>query len=312
MFSNKAAFLAIGTCVGLVLAGCSASGTGGSAVPGISGASAARHGWILPLKKKEKLLYVTDYTASIVLIYNQADTGAGPIGEIADGISTPEGNAVDKSGTLYVTNLGNDTVTEYPAGSTTPSVTLSSGIANPLDVSVDSNGIVYVTEGSQDKIVEYKPGSSSPDATVTWSKPEDATNAKNDDLYVSYSESGGHVARCKPLATTCKDLGITVGLAQGVAIDSQGNLLVGDVYGQDIDIYHRGQTTPFRTITTYLEQPSKFALDKTDATLYMADPANFAVELYNYSAGTQESSFTFGSGNELEGVGLAPGQKPGR
>jgi sugar lactone lactonase YvrE len=314
MFSNKATFLIAGTCVALALAACSGSGTGGSAVPNASGASAARHGWMLPLKKKEPLLYVTDYTSSIVLIYEQGDTGAGPIGEITDGISGPEGDAVDKSGTLYVANNANNTVTEYPAGSTSPSVTLSTDLDDPLSVSVDSNGILYVAEPSQSKILEFEPGSTSPNATASLSKPEALTNARNDDLYVSYnvSGSGGHAALCKPLATTCKDLGITVELAQGIAVDLQGNLLIGDYFAGDIDIYHRKATTPFRTILTPYEQPFKLALDKTDATLYMADPANFAVELYNYSAGTQQSSFTFGSADELLGVALSPGQKPGR
>jgi hypothetical protein len=315
MFVNRAAMHFAAIIVGLALTGCAGapSGMPASSLPAGSGSSVARHGWISPDAKKRKLLYVTDYTASIVLIYKQGNTGGGPIGEITDAIAQPQGDAVDASGTLYVANEGNNTVTEYPAGSSTPSVTLSNGISRPLDVSVDSKGIVYITEGSAGKILEFKPGSSSPDATVTISHPSGATNTKNDDLYVTYNaSSAGHVARCKPLATSCTDLGISVGLAQGIAIDLHGNLLVGDVYGQVIDIYKRGKTSPFRTIAVTLQQPSKLALDKTDATLYQADPANFAVELYNYAAGTEESSFTFGSADELEGVALAPGQKPGK
>ncbi|MGA8574612.1 MAG: hypothetical protein WB609_02855 [Candidatus Cybelea sp.] len=301
-------------CAGLGLTGCSSatpSVTPALSAPGGAGSGAAPHGWISPAAHRMKLVYVTDYTSSVVLIYKQGHTSSGPVGEIVTGVSSPQGDAVDAAGTLYVANQGNSTVTEYPKGSTIPSVTLSTGISKPLDVSVDSNGIVYVMDSSAGQIVEFKPGSTSPDATVSLTHPADGVNAKNDDLYVSYNVSGGHVARCKPLATTCKDLGITVGLAQGVAIDLHGNLAVGDVYGQVIDIYKRGKTTPFRTITTYLEQPSKLALDKRDATLYMADPANFAIDLFNYATGTLESAFTFGSADELEGVALSPGQKPG-
>jgi sugar lactone lactonase YvrE len=308
--TDRAKLFYAGACAALLLAGCSG---GTPASPALGGAGAARHGWISPLAKKKKLLYVTDYTASIVLIYKQGASGAGPIGEIVSGIDQPQGDAVDKSGTLYVANEGNNTVTEYPAGSTDASVTLSTGISRPLDVSVDSTGIVYVMDGSAGQILEFKPGSTSPDATVTISHPADAVNAKNNDLYVTYNaSSAGHVAVCKPLATSCTDLGISVGLAQGIAIDLHGNLLVGDVYGQTIDIYKRGATTPFRTISVHYEQPSKLALDKKDATLYMADPANFAVDLYNYKAGTPAGSFTFGSADELEGVALSPGQKPGK
>ena len=46
--------------------------------------------------------------------------------------------------------------------------------------------------------------------------------------------------------------------------------------------------------------------------LYMADPANFAIRLFDYASGTELSSFTFGSADELEGVALFPGQKPGK
>jgi sugar lactone lactonase YvrE len=310
----KARLLLAGAGIALMLAACSGGST--SMTPSTSPAaapSAARHGWILPGAKHQKLLYVTDWTASTVLIYNQNDIGEGPIGEITNGIDEPQGNAVDKHGTLYVADNGNNTVTEYPKGSTSPSVTLSTDIDDPLDVSVDSKGIVYVMDNRASQILEFKPGSTSPDATVSLTKPSDGVNAKDDDLYVSYNTSSyGHAARCKPLATTCTDLGISVGLAQGIALDLKGNLLLGDVFGEDIKIYHPKQTSPFRTISTYLEQPSKLALNTADATLYMADPANFAVELYNYASGTQESSFTFGSGNELEGVALSPGQKPAK
>jgi hypothetical protein len=316
MSIEKTRLLYTGACIALALTGCSG---GSSTTPALStppgaGASGLRHGWISPLAKKLKLLYVTDYNANAVLIYKQGDTGGGPIGEIVDGISTPQGDAVDASGTLYVANEGNNTVTEYPAGASSPSVTLSTDISRPLDVSVDSNGIVYITEGSASKILEFKPGSTSPDATVSISHPSDATNVKNNDLYVTYkpTSGGGHVARCAPLAASCTDLGIVVGYAQGIAIDMRGNLLVGDIYGQVIDIYKPGQVSPFRTIATPLEEPAKLALDKKDKTLYQADPANFAVELYNYKAGTQETSFTFGSADELEGVALSPGQKPGK
>jgi|SRR5580700_292941 hypothetical protein len=309
MIVAKSKSLYAGACVAIILAGCSG---GATAVPPAGAASNAMHrGWISPAAHHLKLVYVTDYNSSVVLIYKQGHTSSGPVGEIATGISNPQGDAVDASGTLYVANQGNNTITEYPNGATIPSVTLSSGISKPLDVSVDSTGIVYVIDGSASQIVEFKPGSTSPDATVTLTHPSGGVNAKNDDLYVTYNMSGGHVARCKPLATTCKDLGISVGLAQGIAIDLKGNLAVGDYYGQAIDIYKRGATTPFRTITTTLEEPAKLALDKTDTTLYMADPANFSIDLYNYAGGNQESTFTFGSADELEGVALSPGQKPG-
>ena len=318
MMSDNTRFTFAGACLTLMLVACSGGASPGTpAVAPLAGASSSTaHGWISPAakKKKMKLLYVTDYNSSVVLIYKQGDTGAGPIGEIETGISSPQGDAVDKSGNLYVANNGNNTVTVYAPGASSPSTTLSTDIADPLDVSVDSKGVIYVADGgASGEILEFKPGSTSPDATVSMSHPAGETNAKNGDLYVTHNtSSGGHVSVCAPLSTSCNDLGITVEYAQGVALDKHGNLLVGDIFAGLIDIYKPGSTTPFRTITTKYESPSKLALNKSDSTLYFADPANFSVDIYNYKTGTQDSTFTFGSGQELEGVALYPGQKPGK
>jgi len=44
----------------------------------------------------------------------------------------------------------------------------------------------------------------------------------------------------------------------------------------------------------------------------MCDPADFAVDLINYSTGAITSTFTYGPSDELEGLALYPGQKPGK
>src|SRR5579863_5266592 len=130
MSSRRSMLLIVGACGALAFAvwsgGASSATSTISSMPGRTAAhGVARHGWLPPAAKQEKLLYVSDYTASIVLIYKQGATGSGPIGEIVDGISSPQGVATDKLGTLYVANQGTNTITEYPAGATSPSVTLS-------------------------------------------------------------------------------------------------------------------------------------------------------------------------------------------
>lgn len=305
-------------CGVLASAGCAGGvshGTSGTTlIPAqATGQSTVRHGWFSPMANKEKLTYVSDLTASIILVYQQGQEQNGPIGEIMNGISEPEGIAVDANGTLYVANLGNSTITEYRPGKLDPKVTLSNGISHPLDVSVDSNLTVYVSEGSASSILEFKRGSKSPDQTVSLSHPSGVVNVKSNSLYVTYNESStGKVGKCRPLAATCKDLGIAVELAQGIAVDLQGNVVVGDALGELINVYAPHQTSPSRTIPTPLEEPSKFALTTNDSVLYFADPANFAVRLYDYKTGTESSNFTFGSADELEGVALSPGQKPGK
>jgi sugar lactone lactonase YvrE len=315
MASLRSALLLASACGWLVFAGCSSSaspGMPGASQPGGSTAQSTRHGWISPDAKKSKLLYVSDYTASIILIYRQGDIGFGPIGEITAGISSPQGIAVDAAGTLYVANYGSNSVTEYLAGTTSPSVTLTSGITKPLDVNVDSKGDLYVTNNSLSTIVAFEPGSTSPDVTIDLSKPSNVTTSKKRELFATYNNGSGHVEACKSLSTTCTDLGITVELAQGLTLDKAGNMLVGDVFGQVIDIYAPGATSPFRTISVSDEQPGELAFDTKGTTLYMADPANFAIRMFDYSSGTQTGMFTYGPADELEGIALSPGQKPGK
>jgi streptogramin lyase len=276
----------------------------------------ARHGWMPPNAKSMKLLYVSDYTESLILAYQQGRESSGPIGEIVDGISTPQGIAVDSSGTLYVANQGNDTITEYPAGASEPTVTLSSGIDEPLDVAVGEDSVLYVTEGSADKIVEFAEGATSPSESITITHPSDGVTSKNSDLYATnnlhFSSAGGEVVRCKPLERRCESTGISVGYAQGITIDSQGNLLVGDYYHEEIDVFPPGSTSPSRQIALTYQEPGKLALNKNDSVLYMCDPADFAVDLINYSTGAITSTFTYGPSDELEGLALYPGQKPGK
>ena len=48
-----------------------------------------------------------------------------PVGEISAGIEGPYGLYVDAQHALYVANQKNNTVTKYPYGTTSPSVTYS-------------------------------------------------------------------------------------------------------------------------------------------------------------------------------------------
>lgn len=74
------------------------------------------------------------------------------------------GVAVDASGTLYVANCSN--VTEYSAGSTTPSgvtIPTGGGLYGGAGVAVDAARTLYVA--SNNTVTEY-PGSTTPNATI--------------------------------------------------------------------------------------------------------------------------------------------------
>jgi sugar lactone lactonase YvrE len=113
-------------------------------------------------------LYVAGYNSNNVLIYDLERLGVPEIGAITTGIDGPGALFLDASGTLYVPNQPGNTVTIYPAGATTPSVTLSQGLSRPNSVAIDGEGNIWVANfGSSPSIVIYPPGSMTPSQTIT-------------------------------------------------------------------------------------------------------------------------------------------------
>jgi DNA-binding beta-propeller fold protein YncE len=122
-------------------------------------------GWIArDANPQHAWLYVNGEDNNVVFIYDLEKIGFPEIGKITAGVIAPFGMAVDAQGTLYVVNQHGSgsapgTVTVYPAGSTTPSLTIAKGLNNPQGVAVDANGNVYVTNrGPAPGIAVYAAG----------------------------------------------------------------------------------------------------------------------------------------------------------
>ena len=60
----------------------------------------------------------------------------------------PEALAFDTSGNLYVANYGNNTVSKFAPGSTTPTATLT-GLSGPDALAFDASGNLYVANCRQ-------------------------------------------------------------------------------------------------------------------------------------------------------------------
>lgn len=298
--------ITIAAAVSTLLAGCAGAGAGSTAslptgqIPAAQGAVRHRHGWLSPDAGSKRLVYVSDDYGNAIEIYPQGKSNPSPIGEITDGIDGPLGTFVDSNGTLYVANSGNGTVTEYPHGSTTPSVTLSNGISGPISVAVDRDGNVAVGEFASGEIVEFPAGSTSPSVTITLlSRPEQLAFDKGRHLYAAWNENPGsqlvgQVSKCKRMQAVCIDQGISEGQSGGLVIDQSGNLILGDQTHQAINIFAPGGTTPIRTIDVSGRAPYKFALDRTQTTLYVADIDNNVVATYDYASGTSTGTISSG------------------
>jgi len=110
-----------------------------------------------------------------------------PTATISTGIDDPRALALDSSGNLYVANAAGGSssssssgsggsVSVYPSGSSTPSLTIGQGINAPDALAVAPNGWLYVanvastsssSSGSGASVQVYLPGQTSPRFTIT-------------------------------------------------------------------------------------------------------------------------------------------------
>jgi hypothetical protein len=166
---------------------------------------------------------------------------------------------------VYATNLGNDTITAYKRGATTPFLTISNGISSPTGLIVDAAGNVYCANVGNDTVTEYPKGKTSPALTIPISGPEYLAIDSSDNLYVS---TGLGVTEFAPGSATGKDLGLTIGPPGALEVDKAGNIIVIDSSANTIDVFLAGQTTPSKQLAVTAGAPFALSLNKAETAVY--------------------------------------------
>jgi len=204
-------------------------------------------------------VYIVDYGNNRVLgytggsttatkVYGQAGSftcavkdhpsiGCGGTTPSATNLYWPESVAVDGSGDVYIVDYGNNRVLEYTGGSTTattvwgqhglltcgasdntgagcvagPTIT-AANLYDPGAVAVDGSGNVYISDYGNNRVLYYSVGSTT--ATTVYGQFGNLASGVIDN-----NGSGG--------ATTTPSAG-NLDNPDGVAVDSSGNLYVGD------------------------------------------------------------------------------------
>jgi DNA-binding beta-propeller fold protein YncE len=100
---------------------------------------------------KQRNLYVANLSGGIT-VYKPGQ--ASPFFSITD-VSDPDGLTVDAAGTVYVSNFGSNTITEFPKGKTVPSLTI--GGVQPTFLATDENDNLYAVVNGM--VLEFAKGS---------------------------------------------------------------------------------------------------------------------------------------------------------
>ena len=273
---------------------------------------AAGPGWLSPYAKAGKnVVYIADQGAGAVRIYKQKGTGQQPIGEITQGISGVDGLFVDSNKSLYACNFGNGTVTVYPAGSTSPSETLS-GAGSPIDVVVALDGTVFVANfnsGTDGTVLEYPKGQTTPSHTVVTfgagSFPEGLGIDSQNALYVAYNTNDGEVLKFTTPSGSGTNLGIHVGYVGGMAIDKKNDILLVDQNLPGVDVFPPGSTSPSQKITGF-SLAFDVAINKKSSEIFVTTPFNTPeASRLAYPAGTINDEIT-GQLTSAFGVATSP------
>ena len=260
----------------------------GFARPQTAGHETAPRGWVSPdAKKGKKLMYWGNFNYSTITIYSNKGVNGKELGQITTGLSSPERLFVDKKHNVYATNLGNNTITAYKPGATSPFLTISSGVNTPTGLTVDAAGTIYCANVGNNTITVYPVGQTTPSLTISVpSSPEYLATDASDNLYASV---GLEVLEFAPGSTNGKNLGLAVGSPAAVEVDRKGNLIVLDQSTDEIDYIPAGQTQPSKQISVTSGFPFALSLSANEKELYVSVEANsgpFIIQNVAYPKGS--------------------------
>lgn len=225
------------------------------------------------------------------------------LGQITNGVSSPERLFVDKKRNLYASEAGANSITEYAPNSTTPSLTITDGVSTPTGLVVGGDGTVYVANVGADSVTEYPAGSVSPSLTVSLSVlPENLAVDKQNNLYIQYlgGNNGSGVIEVPPGQTSGTDLGLTIGSAGALELDKKGNIIILDTSIPALDVFPPKATSPSKQIAITSGSPFELSLNKKESKLYVSVSSglSFIVQDIKYPKGTSFSNdFTTSDGD---------------
>lgn len=190
------------------------------------------------------------------------------------GLYEPQGVAVDKSGTVYVTDF-NNRVVKLVAGSNSQTELPFTGLNYPEGLDVDGAGDVYVADRGNDRVVKLAAGSDTQTVLpiTGLENPDDVAVDTAGNVYVTDTDHN-RVVKLAAGSNTQTDLPFT-GLSSpwGVAVDTAGNVYVTNHENHKVLKLAADTNTQTELAFTGLNTPLHLAVAK-DGSVYVADRGN--------------------------------------
>jgi hypothetical protein len=257
-------------------------------------------------RSSQPLLYVADFYGSAIDIFPLTGPNQQQIGSISDGVGSPWGLSLDANDSLYVANAGNGTVTVYPYGSTSPSMTYSTSY-RVLYAVVDSTGHVFVS--GQNRLLEFKAGRNRVIAHKPLGYEEDGMAEDGQgNLHVAYrGKDHGSIAEFGPGLTHKRHTGISIDQPQGLLVDHAGNVIVVESAADRIDVFPPGATTPSVTVTiSGIGNLAELAMQNSETTLWVSSEGGYVYSMpYPLTPSTVPTEYEHIHG-EANGIAVTP------
>jgi hypothetical protein len=188
---------------------------------------------------------------------------------ITNGVTSPEGAAMDQNQTLYVSNYSPTSIKEYPYGATSPSQTISGqGLVEPLGLATDHNGNLYAADFGASQVFKIPFGTTNVIPLNLQNLVEPlavAVDHKSGNLWVTDGQ-GDKVNVYHPGSTTPFEMITGFTYPYAISIEKKGShrgtVVISDVDTDMFWAYHPAQYTPYASVTNGIQDPTGLLIEK--------------------------------------------------